>query len=128
MALVKLRARLRAEGSRRISRSDRRTNEQAMAVARGQDQLPPFIAAGAFRWQDIRRAYEQTAAALDATGQADDRELASDVRAFLDKHQGMNATPEVFAAHHAKLLNRTMLSPEVGQSKDIKPTDNERSR
>lgn len=106
MALVKLRARLRAEGSRRIAQSDRRTNEQAIAVARGQDQLPPFIAVGTFRWREIRRAYEQTASALDATGQSDDRELAGDVRAFLDKHQGMNATPEVFAAHYARLLDR----------------------
>jgi type IV secretion system T-DNA border endonuclease VirD2 len=105
MALVKLRARLRSEGTRQISQSDRRTNEQAIAVAKGHDQLPPFIAAGTFRWQEIRRAYEQTAAALDATGQADDRELASDVRTFLDKHQGMNATPEVFAAHYAKLIH-----------------------
>jgi hypothetical protein len=107
MALVKLRARLRAEGSRQMTNADRRTNEQAIAVARGQDQLPPFIAAGSFRWQEIRRAYEQTADALDATGQADDRELASDVRTFLEKHRSMNATPEVFAAHHAKHLNRT---------------------
>jgi len=104
MALVKLRARLRTEGSRQITQSDRRTNEQAIAVAKGQDQLPPFIAAGTVRWQEIRRAYEQAAAALDATGQADDRELASDVRGFLDKHKGMNATPEVFAAHHRRRL------------------------
>jgi hypothetical protein len=99
-----LRARLRTEGSRQITQSDRRTNEQAIAVARGQDQLPPFIAAGTSRWQEIRRAYEQTAAALNATGQADDRELAKDVRTFLDKHQGMNATPEVFAAQHRRWL------------------------
>jgi hypothetical protein len=76
MALVKLRARLRTEGTRQITQSDRRTNEQAIAVAKGEDQLPPFIAAGTFRWQEIRRAYQQAAAALDATGQADDRELA----------------------------------------------------
>ena len=106
MALVKLRSRLRTEGSRQIIQSDRRTNEQAIAVARGEDQLPPFIAAGTVRWQEIRRAYEQTAAALDATGQSDDRELASDVRTFLDKHQGMKATPEVFAARHTQSLNR----------------------
>jgi hypothetical protein len=128
MALVKLRARLRAEGSHQITQSDRRTNEQAVAVARDQDQLPPFIAAGTFRWQEIRRAYEQTAAALDATGQTDDRELAKDVRSFLDKHQGMNATPEVFAAHQAKLLNRAMPSPQVGRSKDKQFPGNERSR
>jgi type IV secretion system T-DNA border endonuclease VirD2 len=122
MALVKLRARLRTGGSRQIADSDRRTNEHAIAVAKGQDQLPPFVAAGTFRWQEIRRAYEQTAAALNATGQADDVELANDVRAFLDKHQGMNATPEVFAAHHAKLLNRT-LSPT-----DVESPVRERSR
>ena len=104
MALVKLRARLRTEGSRQKTTADRRTNEQAIAVARGQNQLPPFIAVGTFRWREIRRANQQAAAALNATGQSDDRELASDVRAFLDKHQGMNATPEVFAAHHARNL------------------------
>jgi type IV secretion system T-DNA border endonuclease VirD2 len=104
MALVKLRARLRTEGSRQMTTADRRTNEQAIAVARGQDQLPPFIPAGTARWREIRRAYEQTAAALDATGQSDDRELAGDVRAFLDKHQRMNATPEVFAARHARRM------------------------
>ena len=119
MALVKLRARLRTEGTRQITQSDRRTNEQAVAVARGQDQLPPFIAAGTFRWQEIRRAYEQTADALDRTGQAEDRELAKDVRAFLDKHQGMNATPEVFAAHHAKLLNR--VEPSMGVNPPDRP-------
>src|SRR3546814_1028329 len=73
MALVKLRSRLRTEGSRQITHSDRRTNEQAIAVARGQDQLPPFIAAGQVRWRAIRRAHEQTAPALDATGQSEDR-------------------------------------------------------
>ena len=117
MALVKLRARLRTEGTRQITQSDRRTNEQAIAVAKGEDQLPPFVAAGTFRWQEIRRAYEQTAAALDATGQADDLELAKDVRTFLDKHQGMNATPEVFAAQHAKLWNRTL------PARAVKPPD-----
>lgn len=127
MALVKLRARLRAEGGRQITQSDRRTNEQAIAVARSQEQLPPFIAAGTFRWQEIRRAYEQTADALDATGQADDRELAKDVRTFLDKHQGMKATPEVFAEHHAKHLDR-LGSPMNARMPDHISPDKGRSR
>ena len=104
MALVKLRARLRTGGSRQISDSDRRSNEQAIAVARGEATLPSFIVRGAERWRKIRTAYSRAAAALDATGQSDDRELASDVRAFLDKHQDMNATPEVFALHHAQII------------------------
>lgn len=127
MALVKLRARLRTEGSRQITRADRRTNEQAIAVARGQDQLPPFIAAGTVRWQEIRRAYQQTADALDATGKADDRELAKDVRTFLEKHQGMNATPEVFAAHHAKRLDRSV-SPTGAEPPDHNRPDKGRGR
>jgi type IV secretion system T-DNA border endonuclease VirD2 len=122
MALVKLRARLRAEGSRRITTADRRTNEQAIAVARGEDQLPPFIAAGTARWQEIRRAYEQTAFALDATGQANDRKLARDVRTFLGKHQGMTATPEEFAARHVRSLNRRVATI------DTMSPDRERSR
>jgi hypothetical protein len=127
MALVKLRARLRTEGSRQITNADRRTNEQAIAVAQGQDQLPPFVAAGNFRWQEIRRAYEQAAAALDITGQVDDRELARDIRSFLDKHQGMNATPEVFAAHHARRLNSSEHLKDVERHSQF-PRDKGRSR
>ena len=127
MALVKLRARLRTEGSREITRSDRRTNEQAIAVARGQDQLPPFIAAGTLRWREIRRAYEQTADALDATGQTDDQELASHVRTFLDKHQGMNATPEVFAARHVRIIAAER-GKEALPAPDQPPKDHGQSR
>lgn len=127
MALVKLRARLRAEGGRQITQSDRRTNEQAIAVARGEKKLPPFIAAGSIRWQEIRRAYEQTAAALDATGQSDDKELASDVRAFLDKHQGMNATPEVFAAQYARMIEADR-SKAALPAPDRPPKDRGRGR
>ncbi len=127
MALVKLRARLRTEGTRQITQSDRRTNDQAIAVARGEEQLPPFIAAGTFRWQEIRRAYGQAANALDDTGQADDRELASDVRTFLDKHQGMNATPEVFAAHHARMSKPRVPLEDVGPPAPS-PIDNGRGQ
>jgi type IV secretion system T-DNA border endonuclease VirD2 len=125
--LVKLRARLRTEGSRQITQSDRRTNEQAIAAAQGRDQLPPFIAAGAVRWQLIRRAYEQTADALDASGQVEDRELASDVRTFLDKHQGMNATPEVFAGHYARTIEAENRKTELPPP-DRPPKDHGRGR
>jgi type IV secretion system T-DNA border endonuclease VirD2 len=127
MALVKLRARLRAEGGRQITQSDRRTNEQALAVARGQEQLPSFIAVGTFRWQEIHRAYKQTADALDATGQADDHELAKDVRTFLAKHQSMNATPEVFAAHHARIIAANQ-SKAALPAPDQPPKDHGRGR
>ena len=112
MALVKIRARLASGASRVMTNADRRTNEQALAVARGQAELPPFIAKGKTRWQEIRHAYSQAAGALDATGQTDDKTLAGDVRRFLDKHPEINATPEIFAAHHARNLATTRPKPE----------------
>ena len=104
MALVKLRARLASGASPAMTDADRRTNEQALSVARGQSGLPPFIAKGKTRWQQIRHAYEQAAAALGATGKSEDQTLADDVRKFLDKHPDVNATPEIFAADHARNL------------------------
>ena len=104
MALVKLRARLASGGSRVMANADRRTNDQAVAVARGQAELPPFIAKGKTRWQEIRHAYRRAMVALDATGQSEDRTLADDVRGFLDKHPDINATPGIFAARHARNL------------------------
>ena len=112
MALVKLRARLASGASPLMTDADRRTNEQAVAVALGKAALPAFIALGTERWQAIRGAYRQAASALEATGSAEDRDLASDVRGFLDKHQGMNATPEIFAARHAQNLGMKLGRPE----------------
>ena len=122
MALVKLRARLRAEGGRQITDSDRRTKEQAIAVARGEAALPAFIALGTERWQQIGAAYSHAAAALDATEATEDRELASDVRGFLDRHQGMNSTPEAFAAHYAQILGMKRNSPDP-QAPEPPPRD-----
>jgi type IV secretion system T-DNA border endonuclease VirD2 len=102
--LVKLRARLAGGATRVMTDADRRTNEQAIAVACGQAALPAFIAIGKTRWQEIRQAYGQAATALDSTGQSDDKTLADDVRAFLAKHPDMNATPEIFAARYATAI------------------------
>lgn len=126
MALVKLRARFRSEGSQRITDSDRRTNEQAIAVARGEQALPRFIGTGTFRWQEIRKAYGQAADALESTGIGEDRTLAADVRGFVEAHPNMNATPEVFAARHAQIMaaERSKSAWPPGGP----PTDRARSR
>lgn len=113
--------------SRVMTNSDRRTNEQAIAVARGQAELPPFIGDGKTRWQEIRDAYSQAAVVLDATGQPEDRTLASDVRGFLDKHPDMNATPEIFAGHHARNLATARAKPEQ-PAPEPSPRERERGR
>jgi len=127
MALVKLRARLRTGSSRQITNADRRINEQAIAVAQGQEALPTFIALGAEKWQAIRKAYREAIFALNATGSNQDRELANDVHGFLEKHQHMNATPEVFAAHYAKKLGFKDGHPKK-QARDLSPRDRGRSQ
>ena len=127
MALVKLRARLVSGTSGVMTESDRRTNEQAIAVARGQAELPLFIAKGKTRWQEIRRAYQQAALALDATGQSEDRTLASDVRKYLDKHPDVSATPEIFAAHHARNLAAARPKP-VPPAPEPSPRDRGRGQ
>jgi type IV secretion system T-DNA border endonuclease VirD2 len=127
MALVKLRARLSNEGSRQLTDSDRRTNEQAIGVARGEQALPAFIGNGTVRWQEIRKSYGEAASALDATGRAVDRKLADEVRGFLGMHPKMNATPEVFATRHAQLMNRARPAPDVAPL-DRPPRDKGRGR
>jgi type IV secretion system T-DNA border endonuclease VirD2 len=117
---------LRSEGSRGATDSDRRTNGQALAVARGHETFPTFIARGTARWEAIRGAYWTTAELLDQTRDFEDFKLANDVRAFLDLNPKMNATPEVFAARHAQLLqerSRSDVDPDARP-----PTDRGRSR
>ncbi len=111
MALVKLRARLAIGASRMMTDADRRTNEQAIEVARDRATLPPFVANGKARWQTIRRAYERAAAALDSTGLADDRALAGDVRGFVESHPDINVTPEIFAARYSRKLAAARSKP-----------------
>jgi len=112
MALVKLRARLAGGASRVMTHADRRTNEQAIEVARGQGELPPFVGNGKTRWQKIREAYGRAADALNATDHSDDRALADDVRVFLAKHPDVKVTPELFAARHARNLDAERPPPE----------------
>jgi type IV secretion system T-DNA border endonuclease VirD2 len=73
------------------------------------------------------RAYREAANALEAAGTSEDRTLAGDLRGWLAKHLGMNATPEVFAARHAEAMSRGLHSPEV-DSPDLPPHDLGRTR
>ena len=98
-----------------------------LTVARGQQQLPPFIAKGTSRSKDICLSYSRVTAALDATGVPEDRTLADDVRGFLDAHLGMNATPEVFAARHAASMDRASKAAKVDPP-DRPPRDRGRTR
>ena len=111
--------------ARALADADRRTNIQAVAVARGQAKLPPFVTTGKTRWQQIRDAYSQAAGALDATGQAEDRTLASDVRGFLDEHPDMDAKPEIFAVRQAQSLAAVQQKREPPQ---LDPSQRDRGR
>jgi len=126
MALVKLRARLASGASFMMTHADRRTNEQAIEVARGQGELPAFVGNGKTRWQEIRHAYSDAAAALDATGQSDDKALANDVRAFLATHPDVKVTPEIFAARHARNFDARRSKPEPSRKSPGRDRTHER--
>jgi type IV secretion system T-DNA border endonuclease VirD2 len=125
MALVKLRARLASGPSSQLTDADRRTNEQAIEVARGRAQLPQFVGSGKTRWQQISEAYKQAAVALEATGERDDRDLANDVRSFLAKYLDMKSTPEIFAARHARNVDASRRHRE---NPDVEPSPAGRHR
>jgi type IV secretion system T-DNA border endonuclease VirD2 len=113
MALIKLRARLRAAGGRAMAKADRKTNEQAVAVAQAKSSLPPFVSAGKTRWRAICAAYRHAADALYRTGQDDDRALAHELRGFLSQNAEVSTTPEIFAERYARRLSSSSKHPEL---------------
>jgi type IV secretion system T-DNA border endonuclease VirD2 len=65
-----------------------------MQVALGKAQQPAFVSKSRARWADTRRRFEVAAEQLDQTGSRADRELARDVRAFLQERPTIETVPD----------------------------------
>ncbi|MDE0877545.1 MAG: relaxase/mobilization nuclease domain-containing protein [Sphingomonas bacterium] len=94
MALTQLRARIRSGASRQPTEADLRQAREAMQIALGKAQQPPFVSKTRDRWKETKRKYEAAAQRLDRTGDRDDRRLARDVRQFIQERADIETVPD----------------------------------
>ena len=94
MALTQLRARIRSGASRQPTEADLRQAREAMQVALGKAQQPPFVTKTRERWQDTKRRYEAAAEQLDRSSDREDRKLARDVRQFMQERASLETIPD----------------------------------
>ena len=94
MALTQLRARIRSGASRQPTEADLRQAREAMQIALGKAQQPPFVSKTRDRWTETKRKYEAAAQRLDRTGDRDDRRLARDVRQFIQERADIETVPD----------------------------------
>jgi hypothetical protein len=93
MALAQLRARILSGVSRQPTDADMRQAREAMQVALGRAERPAFVAKAHERWQDTMRRYEAIADELSRSTSQVDRELAIDVRRFLQERPRIETIP-----------------------------------
>src|SRR3546814_7119268 len=65
-----------------------------MRVALGSAEQPVFVSKTRARWQDTKRRYEVAAERLDRSPEHDDRNLARDVRQFLQERASIETIPD----------------------------------
>ena len=95
MALTQLRARIRNGASRQPTDADLRQAREAMQIALGKAQQPALATKTRARWQDTKRRYEAAADRLDRTGNREDRQLAGEVRKFVQERAGIETVPDM---------------------------------
>jgi type IV secretion system T-DNA border endonuclease VirD2 len=94
MALAQMREKIRRGASRQPTEADLRQAREALAIASGKAESPPFVARGKERWEATRQQYEKAADAFDRTGDPRDQALARELRAFLKDRPTIETVPE----------------------------------
>jgi type IV secretion system T-DNA border endonuclease VirD2 len=94
MALAQMREKIRRGASRQPTEADLRQAREALAIAIGKAESPPFVARAKERWEATREQYEKAADSFDRTGDPRDQALARDLRAFLKDRPTIETVPE----------------------------------
>jgi len=94
MALTQMRAKILSGASKIPTETDVRQAKEAVLIAQGKAQQPAFVAKSRARWDDTRKRYIVAAEKLEQTGDRSDRELARDVRAFLQERPSIETVPD----------------------------------
>jgi len=121
MALTQLRARIRSGASRQPTEADLRQARDAMQIALGKAQQPPFVSKTRDRWTETKRKYEAAAQRLDRTGDRDDRRLARDVRQFIQERADIETIPDRMLRDAEKRVRNTQAraKPDQQHEKDV---------
>ena len=111
MALTQMRAKILSGASKVPTEADVKQAREAMQVALGKAQQPAFVSKSRARWADTRRRFEIAAEQLDQTGNRADRELARDVRAFLQERPTIETVPD-------RVLRKTEQRLKAGRERE----------
>lgn len=126
MALTQLRARIRNGASRQPTDADLRQAREAMEIALGKAQQPVLAIKTRERWQDTKRRYEAAADRLERGGR-DDRQLAGDVRKFIQERGRIETVPDTMLrdaekrVREAQARSRAEPQPDRGVPRGIPP-------
>ena len=94
MALAQMREKIRRGVSRQPTEADLRQAREALAIASGKAESPPFVARAKVRWEITRQQYEKAADGFDRTGDPRDEALARELRAFLKDRPTVETVPD----------------------------------
>ena len=126
MALTQLRARIRNGASRQPTEADLRQAREAMEIALGKAQQPALAIKTRERWQDTKRRYEAAADRLER-GSRDDRQLAGDVRKFIQERARIETVPDMMLrdaekrVREAQARSRAEPQPDRGVPRGTPP-------
>ena len=118
MALTQLRARIRSGASRQPTEADLRQAREAMQIALGKAQQPPFVSKTRDRWTETKRKYEAAAQRLDRTGDREDRRLARDVRQFIQERADIETVPDRMLRDAEKRIRNVQARAKPEQQPD----------
>jgi hypothetical protein len=112
MALAQMRAKIRNGVSRQPTQADLRQAREAIAIAKGERQPPPFVGRAKQRWDATRQQLETAAAQFEKSADPADRALARDVRAFLKERPILETVPD----RVLKDAERRIKAQELGEA------------
>jgi type IV secretion system T-DNA border endonuclease VirD2 len=94
MALAQMREKIRRGVSQQPTEADLRQAREALAIASGKAEFPPFVARAKERWESTRQQYAKAADGFDRTGDPRDQALARELRAFLKDRPTVETVPD----------------------------------
>lgn len=117
MALAQMREKIRRGASRQPTEADLRQAREALAIATGKAESPPFVARAKERWEATRQQYEKAADGFDRTSDPRDQALARELRAFLKDRPTIETVPDRVLKDAVERLRNLRDQQREGQGK-----------